>query len=59
MNMTAIKEIARQHGIKTSRLKKTDLVRAIQQAEGNPTCFCTAFSDQCGQTDCLWRADCD
>jgi len=59
MNIAAIKEIAKKHGIKTSKLKKADLVRAIQESEGNPTCFCTSFSDQCGQENCMWRADCD
>ena len=59
MNMTAIKAVAKERGVKAGRLKKVDLVREIQGAEGNPQCFCTSFSDQCGQPECLWRVDCD
>ena len=58
MNMTAIKEVAKERGVKAGRLKKVDLVREIQSSEGNPQCFCTGFADQCGQPGCLWRSDC-
>lgn len=59
MNMMAIKEVAKDRGVKAGRLKKVDLVREIQDAEGNPRCFCTSFVDQCGQEGCLWRDDCN
>jgi len=58
MNIDAIKEIAKQHQIKTGRSKKSELVRAIQQAEGNSPCFDSNSSVQCGQHACLWREDC-
>ncbi len=58
MNMSEIKEVAKDRGVKVGRLKKADLIREIQEAEGNPQCFCTGFSEQCGQQGCLWRADC-
>lgn len=39
-----------------SRLKKTDLIHAIQIAEGNTDCY--AKIPGCGQMDCCWREDC-
>lgn len=58
MNMKDIKEIAAQKGLRAGRLKKEELIRVIQAAENNVTCFMTAQADSCGQTACLWRPDC-
>lgn len=58
MKLDDIREIAKQHGIKPGKMKKADLVRAIQQAEGNEACFDTGMSERCGQEQCLWREDC-
>jgi hypothetical protein len=58
MKIDEIKEIAKQHNIKTGKVKKSHLVRAIQEAEGNLTCFDSDISGQCGQDACLWRGDC-
>lgn len=59
MKLEEIKEIAKQHNIKVGKLKKADLVRNIQTAEGNPACFETGQSTACGQSKCLWRTDCN
>lgn len=59
MKLEEIKEIAKRHNIKVGKLKKADLVRAIQQAEGNDVCFESGQSSECGQSDCLWREDCN
>lgn len=59
MKLDAIKVIARQHEIKTGKSTKSDLVRLIQEAEGNVPCFNSNSSMMCGQSDCLWREDCD
>ncbi|OHB25632.1 MAG: SAP domain-containing protein [Desulfuromonadaceae bacterium GWC2_58_13] len=59
MNMDQIKAVAKERGVKPGRMKKTELIRAIQQAEGNNQCFVTGQADICGQPDCLWREDCD
>ena len=59
MNITQIKAVAKERGVKPGKMKKEDLIRAIQQAETNPVCFNTNFSQQCGQDECLWRGDCD
>ncbi len=39
-----------------SRLRKIDLIRAIQEKEGNVPCYQNVFD--CWQFDCLWRPDC-
>ncbi len=59
MNMTMIKEVAKNRGIKPGRMKKEELIRVIQEQEGNPQCYNTNFSAECGQPECLWREDCD
>jgi hypothetical protein len=58
MKLEEIKEMAKQHNIKVGKLKKAELVRAIQDAEGNEICFETGTADNCGQDACLWREVC-
>lgn len=57
MNMTDIKEMAKQLGIQAGKMKKVDLIRAIQNKEGNFPCFETA-RDYCNQLACAWRKAC-
>ncbi len=56
--MKVVKNIAKKHGIKTEKMKKADMIRAIQRAEGNFDCFGSALSGECSQAECLWRKDC-
>jgi len=58
MKLDEIKEIAKRHNIKAGKMKKAELVRAIQAAEGNEVCFETGIADNCGQDDCIWRGVC-
>lgn len=58
MNLKDIKEIAKQRGVKAGKMKKEELIRSIQLAEGNFDCFGTALSGDCSQNDCIWRGDC-
>lgn len=58
MKLDEIREIAKKHNLKTTRMTKTGLVRAIQQTEGNEPCFDSGKASQCGQEECLWRGDC-
>jgi hypothetical protein len=58
MILKQIKEIAKEKGIKTGNMKKENIIRSIQRAEGNFDCFGTASSGYCDQTNCLWRNDC-
>ena len=58
MKVAEIRAIAARRGLKTGKLKKSDLIRVMQQAEGNEVCFDTGKAGQCGQQECLWREDC-
>ncbi len=54
-----VRKIARKMGIDRRNANQTDLIRAIQRAEGNNACFATSAVKTCGQMNCLWRADCE
>ena len=58
MHMQSIRSIAKEFGLKTGKQTKVELVRNIQQAEGNFDCFATATAGTCDQQDCMWREDC-
>jgi hypothetical protein len=58
MKLEVIKEIAKTHNIKAGKMKKSDLVKSIQQAEGYEQCFDSGKATQCGQDACAWREDC-
>lgn len=58
MNMQEIRVLAKDMGIKASRMKKEDLIHTIQLAEGNFSCFASATTGECDQAACLWREDC-
>jgi hypothetical protein len=58
MKLQEVKNIAKKMGIKAGSMKKTELIRAIQKAEGNVECFGTGRAEECGQMNCLWREDC-
>ena len=58
MQMKKIKEIAKKKGVTPGTMGRTDLIRAIQRAEGNFDCFATVHVNDCNQMDCLWRIDC-
>lgn len=58
MKVQDIKEIAQSMEIAAGKMKKTDLIRAIQRKEGNQECFDTGQSKVCGQHNCLWMDDC-
>lgn len=52
-----IKEIAKKMGIRIGKMKKPELIRSIQTAEGNVPCY-AARGHECDQINCLWREDC-
>lgn len=57
MKVIQIREKAKALKVKNySRMRKDDLIRAVQLAEGNTDCF--KRIKECGQMDCLWRSDC-
>ena len=57
MKVSEIRQKAREPRVKNySRMRKDQLIRAIQIAEGNSDCY--KRIQGCGQMDCLWREDC-
>jgi hypothetical protein len=58
MKVNEIKEIAKNHNIKIGKATKSELVRAIQLAEGNLACFATDRFADCQEHSCMWREDC-
>ena len=59
MTVKEIQGIAKEMGLKAGKMKKAELVRMIQNAEGNNTCFQTGSANSCGQEKCLWLSDCN
>lgn len=57
MKMPEIKAKAKGLGIQAGKMKKGDLIRAIQEREGNFPCFQTS-EGECSQWECCWRTDC-
>ena len=57
MKMAKVREKAKAIGLKAGKMKKADLIRAVQKAEGNVPCFGTA-QGECDQLGCCWRDDC-
>jgi hypothetical protein len=57
MKVTDIKIKAKTLGINPGKLKKAELIIAIQKAEKNTPCFGTG-TPACPQMDCCWRTDC-
>lgn len=57
MKMTDIKAKAKELSLKPGKMKKEELIRAIQAEEGNFPCFGSA-QEHCSQEDCSWREDC-
>ena len=57
MKMVDIQKRARLMGLKPGKSKKADLIRQIQNSEGNFSCFQSA-TEHCDQAECCWRADC-
>jgi predicted metal-binding transcription factor (methanogenesis marker protein 9) len=57
MKMPDIRNKAQQLGIKPGKRNKAELIRAIQQQEGNTPCFGSTMG-HCDQGACCWRTDC-
>ena len=58
MNFNEIRKMAKGMDISTYRMKKIDMIRAIQRAEENIGCYGTETVENCHEDGCLWRNDC-
>ena len=57
MHMNTIRAIAKKMNITPGYKDKKELIRFIQEQEGNIPCFRTE-QPACDQYDCCWRDDC-
>jgi hypothetical protein len=55
--MHVIRELAKKMSIDSESMDKKDLIRNIQEREGNTPCFKTDQAP-CYQYGCCWRIDC-
>lgn len=57
MTLKKVRETARTLGIKNiSRYRKENLIRVIQETEGNSPCF--KDIRDCREVGCCWREEC-
>lgn len=57
MTMAELKNKARNLGVNPGGMKKTELIHAIQRAEGYTPCYGTT-DGTCSWTECCFRQDC-
>jgi transcription termination factor Rho len=58
MNITEVKKMAKELGIMNpEKMKKGEMINAIQKAEGNAPCFGKS-NGNCPYTDCCFMDDC-
>ncbi len=58
MNFNEIRKMAKNMSINTYRMKKMDMIRAIQRAENNIECYGTQRVENCHEDGCSWRNEC-
>jgi len=58
MKINDIRRMAKAMNINTYKMKKLDMIRAIQRVENNLECFGTERINYCNEDDCLWKNDC-
>jgi hypothetical protein len=58
MRFQEIQKMAKGMDINTYRMKKTDIIQAIQRKEENIDCYGTDRVDHCEEQACYWRSDC-
>lgn len=58
MKLEEISAIAKAREVSQGKLSKTEIIQAIQTAEGNFDCYGTAHEGECDRVDCCWREDC-
>jgi len=58
MKIQRVRSIAKTKGVNSSRMSKGEIIRAVQEAEGNFPCFGTVRDGFSDQEDCMWKEDC-
>jgi hypothetical protein len=57
LSLNEIQMKAKNLGVNPGKMNKTDLIHAIQTAEGNTSCFGWS-NGNCPNSDCCFMADC-
>jgi len=58
MNLNEIRRMAKSMGVNSYKMKKAEIIQAIQRAEHNIDCYGTQRVGNCNEDTCLWRNDC-
>ena len=58
MRFQDLRKMANDMDINTYKMKKVDIIHAIQTAENNIDCYGTERVDSCQEQACLWKNDC-
>ena len=59
MRLIEVKKKAKGMGVKPGKMKKAELIRAVQVREGNDVCFgFGSLGVVCDQEGCCFRTDC-
>ena len=58
MKFNEIRKMAKGMNINTYRMKKIDIIHAIQSKENNIECYGTGRIRNCNEKSCIWRDDC-
>lgn len=59
MKTTEIRARGKDMGLTLpTKMRKGEMIRSIQRAEGNSTCFGADGRFDCPQMECCWRTDC-
>lgn len=57
MKMTELKQKSKALGVKPNKMKKVELIHAIQRSEGYIECYGKS-NGNCSQVECCFREDC-
>jgi hypothetical protein len=58
MKISEVKAKAKAVGIEAGKMKKAELIRAIQRAEGYNACYGSEQAKDCPQIACCFIVDC-
>ncbi|MFZ0034679.1 MAG: Rho termination factor N-terminal domain-containing protein [Sedimentisphaerales bacterium] len=58
MKLEDVRKKAKKLGINCGKMKKPELIHAIQKTEGNTPCFGNSNNGNCPYTNCCFRSDC-
>ena len=58
MQFREMQKKAKNMGMNTFQMNKTEIIRSIQREENNIDCYGSPRAEFCNERACLWRNDC-